>query len=196
MYTARYLIFVLPALLMLLAAGLIVLWFRSRVLTLLALLVLLVTNGWALNLQAHTLLKADFRGVTTYLDEHKMDSDLLLFQIPYGRHSYDYYSAQLHSSATTGEHRIFLPFVVGGEDNGHRWAEGLYTNAGMELQEVDRQMTEITIDSHVVWLVYTEASLWDERGLVKDWLDGHGTLTDEVEFVRVTLYRYTLNPAP
>ncbi len=197
MYTARYLIFLLPAMLLLLAAGLFVVWSRSRILATLALLVLLVTDGWALSLQADTHLKADFRGATIYLSEHKIDYDLLIFQIPYGRHSYEYYlEQQPATSVSKGKHRVFLPLIAGGGDMTYRWVEGLYTNAGMDAQEVDRQMNEFTVDSQVVWLVATEASLWDERGLVRGWLDEHATLTDEVEFVRVTLYRYVLDPAP
>jgi hypothetical protein len=34
--------------------------------------------------------------------------------------------------------------------------------------------------------------LWDERGLVQAWLAEHGTLTDEAQFVGVTVMRYEL----
>jgi 4-amino-4-deoxy-L-arabinose transferase-like glycosyltransferase len=197
MYTARYLIFLLPALLLLLAAGLYVVWFRSRLLAALALIVLLTSNGWALSLQANTPLKADFRGATAYLREHRKNGDLIIFQIPYGRYSYDYYTTQQASTQPSiGRHRMFLPITMGGGGKVPRWAEGLYTNAGMGSEDLDRQMTELTMGTHVVWLVSTEESLWDERGLVKGWLDGHATLTDEAEFVRVTLYRYELDLMP
>jgi hypothetical protein len=197
MYTARYLIFIVPALLLLLAAGLFILWSRSRLLAGLALLILLLTNGWALSLQARTPLKADFRGATAYLTEHKGIGDLLIFQIPYGHHSYEYYlERQSENWVNFRRHRLLLPSVVGGAGMHRRWVEGLYTNAGMDSQEVDRHMSEFTRDSQVVWLVATEATLWDERGLVKGWLDEHGILTDQAEFVRVTLFRYVLNAAP
>jgi hypothetical protein len=32
--------------------------------------------------------------------------------------------------------------------------------------------------------------MWDEGNLVQGWLDEHATLTAEVDFVRVTVYRY------
>ena len=197
LYTARYLIFVLPALLLLLAAGLAAIWKRSRLLATLALLVLLATNSWALWLQARAPLKADFRGAASYVSRHRKDHDLILFQIPYGRYSFEYYAGQRSvPRGSVGEHRIFLPVISGGGRKAYRWAEGLYTNTGMAPEEVDRRMAEITADGHVVWLVATEVSLWDERGLVQGWLDRHASLTDKIDFVRVTLYRYELDQGP
>ncbi len=43
-----------------------------------------------------------------------------------------------------------------------------------------------------IWLVASEAELWDRRGLVKAWLDGNGKLVDKKESARVRLYRYEL----
>jgi hypothetical protein len=80
--------------------------------------------------------------------------------------------------------------VLGGAH--YRWAEGLYTNAGMGPGEVEQRLAGLTAGSRVVWLVATEAPLWDERGLVQAWLDEQGRLTDRAEFVRVGVYRYEL----
>ena len=57
---------------------------------------------------------------------------MLLFQIPYGRHSFEYYAGQQPVGGPAGgEHRVFLPWVVGGGTEPYRVAEGLYTNGGM-----------------------------------------------------------------
>ena len=194
LYTARYLIFVLPAYLLLLAAGLIAVARRSRLLAGLVLLALLAVNGRGVWLQARTPLKTDFRAASDYLARRLAAGDLILFHIPYGRYSFDYYLQQrsaLHPGQ--GEYRLFLPYVAGGGGGApYRWAEGLYTNAGMDPGQAARRMAGITAGSRVVWLVATEVSLWDERHLVPAWLDDHATLTDEARFVRVTVYRYEM----
>jgi hypothetical protein len=77
-------------------------------------------------------------------------------------------------------------------DAAYHWADGLYTNSGMDPDEVDRGMAAMTTGSRVVWLVATEVPLWDERGLVQAWLDEHGSITEVAEFVRVTATRYEL----
>jgi mannosyltransferase len=196
-YTARYLIFVLPAYLLLLAAGLRAIARISRFAAAGLLVALLALNGWGLALQARTPLKADFRGATAYLSTRIALGDLLLFQIPYGRHSFEYYlSRQVVSvkrpgpvSSGTG-FQVFLPLVSGGAGEGYSWAEGLYTNAGMTPQEAARQMAALTAGSQGVWLVASEVPLWDERGLVQEWLEEHAVRAQEAHFVRVDLYYY------
>ncbi len=198
LFTARYLIFILPAYLLLLAAGLVAVAGRSRLLGGLSLFALLALSGRGLWLQATTPLKADFRAATAYVARHGTPQDLLLFQIPYGRHSFDYYFQSWGDSPPggaerrfRGEYRLFLPLVQGGGER-YRWAEGLYTNGGMTPEEVDRRMTALTAGSRVVWLIATETALWDERGLVHAWLEEHARLTDRADFTRVTVYRYEL----
>jgi hypothetical protein len=100
---------------------------------------------------------------------------LIVFQIPYSRHAFDYY---------------FL-------DGEYAWADGLYTNHRtpdgsylMGEEEAARQMAQMTADHEVVWLFATETSMWDERGLIKAWLDGNLQLVDEAHFTRVDVYRY------
>jgi hypothetical protein len=195
MYTARYLIFVLPAYLLLLSAGLAVLASKSRLLAALLLVGLLAANGWGVWLQARTPLKADFRAATGYLRRRLAADDLILFQIPHGRYSFDYYyrSGSASPSPLEGPYRVLLPSVVSGDRGAYRWAAGLYTNGGMEVGEVDQRMAEITAGSEVVWLVATEVPLWDERGLVQAWLGDHALRMEEVSFVRVTVHRYVLH---
>jgi uncharacterized membrane protein len=196
MYTARYLIFVLPAYLLLLAAGVVAIARQTRLLAGLLLGAVLIANGLGLWLQAREPIKTDFRVATSYLAGRMGPNDLILFQIPYGRHSFDYYreqnSERPSAQPSGGEFRVFLPLVAGEGVEPYRWAEGPYTNAGMDLNELDRRMRDITDGGGVVWLVATEVALWDERDLVKAWLDDHARLTAEMQFVRVAVYRYQL----
>lgn len=199
-YTARYLIFVLPAYLLLLSVGLVAIWRHSRLLASLWLVLLLVSNARGIWVQARTPLKADFRGATGYVAGRMAPSDLLLFQIPYGRHSFDYYyeyarlSSQPEPAVWVGDggFKVFLPLVLGGGGEAYLWEEGLYTNGGMSLEGVDRAMSDLSAGHQVVWLVATEVPLWDERGLVQAWLDEHATLTDDAQFVGVAVMRYEL----
>jgi len=193
MFTTRYLIFVLPAYLLLLAGGVVAVGRLSRPLAALSAAALLGLNGVGLWGQIHTPLKTDFRAATTYVVERLAPEDLVLFQIPYGRYSFDYYvqrRSDLHPDSPPG----LLPSSAIGTREGqfYRWAEGLYTNAGMTPDEAARQMAGLTGGSPEVWLVATEVSMWDERGLVQGWLDEHGTLAEQAGFTRVTVYRYIM----
>jgi len=200
MFTARYLIFVLPAYLLLLAAGGVAVGRLSRLLAGLWLVALLAASGLGVWNQARTPVKADFRQATQYVASHQTPDDLILFQIPYGRHSFDYYYELAQQTAppqpaepvASGGFRAFLPLVAGGGRAPYLWKEGLYTNGGMSTGEADRLMASMLSGKRVVWLVATEVALWDERDLVHTWLDEHATLTDEAQFLRVTVSRYQL----
>ena len=200
MYTARYLIFVLPAYLLLLALALVAVGRRSRIVAGALLVSLLLLNGWGLWVQARTPLKADFRAATAYVAQRLESGDLLIFQIPHGRYSFDYYFQRLERPRRSlpprvggdGGYRSFLPLVTGSGRPGYRWAEGLYTNAGMTAGEVDRRMREISAGSRTVWLVATEVPMWDAGNLVQGWLEEHGQLQEDAHFVRVDVYRYEL----
>ncbi len=193
MFTTRYLIFVLPAYLLLLAAGLTAIDRRWRALAALAVATLLILNGLGLWSQARTPLRADFRAAAYHVIERLAPQDLVLFHIPYGRHSFDYY-VQRWSDLHPGSSAALLPSTQAWREDGasYNWAEGLYTNAGMTPDEAAQQMAGLTSGSRVVWLVATETSMWDERGLVQGWLAEHATLAGQAEFTRVTVYRYLL----
>jgi len=196
MYTARYLIYLLPAYLLLLALAVVALAGRSRIVAGVLLASILVTNGWGLWLQASTPLKADFRSATAYVSQRLEANDLLIFQIPHGRYSFDYYyeppGGPEREAGEGADYVVFLPLLGRGGGLEYRWAEGLYTNAGLTPAEVERRMREITEGSRVVWLIATEAPMWDEGHLVQAWLEEQGQLLDEAHFVRVDVYRYEL----
>lgn len=195
LFAARYLIYVLPALIFLLARGLSVITTYSRALSGIVLLGLLAINGRGLWLQASTPLKADFRAATEYLTGRLASNDLIVFQIPHGRFSYEYYAGsegqQAEGASFMYRHRIYVPSVVGGVSL-HRWADGLYTNSGMRPEEVDLRMDELTRGSRTVWLVASEAEMWDARGLVRAWLEENSTTSMVVSFTGVAVHRYEL----
>ena len=101
----------------------------------------------------------------------------MIFQIPYGRYTFDYYFPR----------------------EGYAWAEGNYTNyraadGTFSVTEAEnaRYMEEIVEGHSVVWLVATETAMWDERGLVHAWLESNARRVDAAHFARVDVYRYVL----
>jgi hypothetical protein len=186
LFTDRYLVWTAPAFCLLVALGLVSLYrlgergcalprMFSRVTVVLLAGAILVVNGVNLWQQATLPIKSDFRAAATYLSGHYTPGELIVFQIPYGRYTFDYY---------------FPP-------EAYPWAEGLYTNHRapdgsylMNEQEAAYRMQEMTEGYNVVWLVVTEMEMWDQRGLVKAWLEAHMHRADEAHFARVDVYRY------
>jgi mannosyltransferase len=128
--------------------------------------------------QASTQVICEECSFETYLPLIAADdvfNELILFQIPYAKNSFDYY------------------FLV----DEYPWADGLYTNHCapdgsylMGEQEAARRMQELTAAHDVIWLVATEMEMWDRRRLVKAWLDAQARLVDEAHFTWVDVYRY------
>jgi mannosyltransferase len=137
--------------------------------------IILVLDGVNLWQQATVPIKSDFRAAAAYVADRRAPGDLIVFQIPYGRYTFDYY----------------FPTEA------YVWAEGLYTNHRapdgsylMGEQEAARRMQEMTEGHGAVWLVATEVEMWDQRGLVRAWLEANAQRVDEAHFARVDVYRY------
>lgn len=179
-FTDRYLIWAAPAFYLLAGTGLSFLQRLEYKLAPLLLATLLGLNGAGLYKQAQYPIKPQFEAAMIYLESHRDPQEPLLFQIPYNQHVLRYYYGN----------RVMEP-----------WAEAPFTNwrlpdggyqVGMDY--VNDEMTRILQpypDS--VWLIYSEFTLWDERALVKGWLDQHYRLADEVHFQGVSLYQYLGN---
>ena len=172
LFTDRYLIWIAPAFYLLLARGMWEMGKRWRLLAVVLGTVLLALNLQALWSQAHTIIKSDFRAASAFVEERQAPEDLLLFVMPYVRHPYSYYSGQPLS-----------------------WADPPYTNSGATEAEVDVEMSRITDNHPVVWLIQSEEDAWDRRSLARAWLDEHGALNESAEFVRVQVARYDLTTA-
>lgn len=167
-FTDRYLFTVVPAYLLLLSCGLLALKQRFTPLALVCLALLVVSNLYMVSVQGHTKIKSDFRSAAEYVRDDGR-GDLMMFLIPHGKRVFGYYY-----------------------QGRFRWAEPPYTNGGMGAEEVAQAMEEATAEHQEVWLIASEAELWDSRGLVKDWFDTNGALLDHHSFARVDVYLYSL----
>ncbi|MBO9371231.1 MAG: hypothetical protein J7575_09125, partial [Chloroflexi bacterium] len=132
---------------------------------------------FALNLhaQATVPIKSDVRAAAAYVEARYQPGDLLIFQIPHIRYTFDYY---------------FGP-------TDYLWADGLYTNHRAEggtyrLSEeaAGRWMALIVGNRARVWLVASEVEMWDERNLVQGWLERTFVRADEAHFTRIGVYGY------
>jgi hypothetical protein len=43
-----------------------------------------------------------------------------------------------------------------------------------------------------VWLIASEEEMWDQRRLVRQWLETQGEVTDQRSFARVEVVRYAM----
>ncbi len=175
-FADRYLIWCAPAFYLLVGSGLAAL----RRLWPLLLVGLTVIEGAGLYKQAAYPIKPQFREAARYLLAHRAPGELLLFQIPYNHHVVGYYF----------DGRPLDPWAEAPYTN-WRDAEGRY-RVGEDY--VHQQMRTLLAGHHTLWLVYSEVALWDDRELVRGWLNTHGTLTEVLPLHGVTLYHYVLEP--
>jgi mannosyltransferase len=173
LFTERYLIWTLPAWWLLIAAGLMALARRRRLGRWLA-------AGWMAGLvivgllgiarQWRTPVRADFRGAAAYVAAGYKADELVVFQIPYLQATFDYYAADLDYQA----------------------AEGPYTNYGNPPEETAGYLAEATAGYEGVWLILSEAPMWDARGLTLAWFEEHAQRMDEIVLNRVTVSHWAL----
>ncbi|MEJ5198794.1 MAG: glycosyltransferase family 39 protein [Anaerolineae bacterium] len=169
LFADRYLIWTMPAFLGLVGLGVSALRRMLRPLGAALLAALVALNLAAAAGQMAQPIKSDFRAAAAFVMAHKQPGDRLLFQIPYNRYTFSYYSGELDG-----------------------WLDGPYTNHGMSEAELDAQMARATADLSAVWLIASEVPMWDARGLTEAWLAAHGTVMQRAEFARVTVTRYQL----
>ena len=169
-FTDRYLIYIAPAYALLLGRGLVSIGHRWRFVQVLgiALLLVFLAQGWWT--QAVNPIKSDFRSAARAVASSHRPGDLLIFQIPYGRYTFEYYYPRPFESA-----------------------EGLYTNHNMSEAEVNRQMQAMTAGRDAVWLIGTEMEMWDQRHLLLQWLQSRAKQTLESGFARVTVWRFEVD---
>ena len=166
-FTDRYLIWIGPAFYLLMALGMTAMWQVWKPLGVAAVLAVAGIALVGVYDQAATPIKSDFRGAASYVRDHQEPGDLIVFQIPYVRYTFDYYHPQPYD-----------------------WADGLFTNYGMSDADVDAQMRAIVAGRKTVWLVASEMEMWDQKLQVWHWFESHARRTDAVVLTQVTLYRY------
>jgi hypothetical protein len=179
LFTDRYLIWTAPAFYLLVSVGLVsikrsVRWGRGVSLVLVA--VVVAFNSVNLRQQATQHTKSDFRTAAAHVADRYAPGELIIFQIPHGRYAFDYY----------------FP-----DDHQYTWNEGLYTNHRhlggsylMSEQDAWSRMEAMTANYDAIWLVATETTMWDDRGMVFAWLEANRERVDEAHPVRVDVYRY------
>jgi hypothetical protein len=179
----------------------------TRWVVLLVVGIILAVNGFNLWHQGTRSIKSDFRAAAAYVASYNVSmednhrslpaetgsryttylpftvaseaafEDLVIFQIPHGRYTFDYYFS------IEG-----YPYVSGLFTN-HRTANGGYVMSEAQAAE---QMEAVTSGYAAVWLIATEVPMWDERNLVQHWLERHGERVAERNLRRVDVYRYEL----
>ena len=172
LFNDRYLIFIAPAFYLLSAAGLVAVGRHSRSLAVIAFVIavgLQVVGMWG---QVHTPLKADWRNAAAFVQTNRSPGDIVLFQHPYNRIAYAYYA---------------------GWD--YPWRETPYApeTANMTVADVGARLAPLVEGARYVWLVESEAELWDPRGLNRQWLDSQGQPVADVLFNLVHVTRYQLS---
>jgi hypothetical protein len=171
MFVDRYLIWTGPPFYLLVARGLDQVRQRSRVIVVVCLVLMLWLNGQGIVQQATTPFKADLRAAAAYLDVHRQPGELVVFHISYIRYTFEYY----YGDAAP-------------------WTEGVPTDASTPEADVDALMRQRTQGHDVVWLVLSEAEMWDARGMTVAWLEAHGHMEERRDWTRVSLIRYRLGP--
>lgn len=176
LFQPRYLLWSSPALFLLMGLGVARLHVEGRVGRMAGALALIVMSAVSLSgvlAQWIHPIRPDLRGAAAYLVANMQPDDVVVFQIPYGRHSFTYYAERFGKPLDQA-----------------RVLEAPYTNAGMAEVDVAGELTLAIIGAPRVWLVETEVAMWDQRNLVRQWFDLALTPSTHQDFrgVNVGLY--------
>jgi hypothetical protein len=189
-FLPRYVIWIAPAAMMILALGLENVWnSRDRLTKTLAVLLLIyVTAYWgAIGWQEkHQVIKTDLRSAIAYVAEHRQPEELLIIQIPNLNVAYQYYSSDQGPQ----------PFYDGHKRLGW-WAAGLSTagDLGGEAaqKQVAEQMRGLTFGATDIWVMLSETELADPDHLMTDWLDGEAKLVQQIDFRGAQVRQYQMD---
>ncbi len=176
LFTDRYLIWVQPAFYLAVALGVYALWDWFKPLAVIALAALLIVNGVGVITQATTPFKSDFRSAAQAIEREIQPGDLVVFQIPHVQHTFDYYFRQPYQ-AMSGPYTNFPGNV-----------DGYQSSDETVLAQIQPMFT----GQHTVWLVSSEAAMWDARNLLQRWLEANGRATFHEEYAQVQVTRYEL----
>ena len=171
-FTDRYLIWIGPAAYLLAALGIAELGKWRRVIGIVAFVAVTLVALVGVYAQSITPFKSDFRSAAGYVEARYRGDEAMLFQIPYGQYTFDYYFGS--------------PFRI---------LEGPYTNwPDRDAASFDAEIAGRLSGQRAVWLIATEVEMWDERHVLEKWLNRHARITNRADFTRVTVVRYEFNP--
>lgn len=172
MFLDRYLIWIGPAFYLLAAWGIEQVWSRSRWVAGAVLAVMIVWNGWGIWEQTVTPIKADMRAAAAYVKAQRRPDELVLLHLSYLGYTFEYYYGDASPTA-----------------------DGIPTDGQTTPQTVDLLMRERTAGYDTVWLILSEAEMWDPRGMTVDWLDKNARVIDRADLTKVSVVKYHLAPS-
>jgi mannosyltransferase len=168
-FQPRYVLWCAPALYLLMAVGIENLKMRVALRGLAIGVVAISLLGWVG--QVIRPIRPDLRGAVASVLQHAKVGDAMMFQIPYGRFGFEHYARH----ADTSRFALY---------------DAPFTNNGESEEEVALQLQPVTDAHNRIWLYETEASMWDERGLVRAQFDSGWKPVERIEFRGVTLSLY------
>jgi 4-amino-4-deoxy-L-arabinose transferase-like glycosyltransferase len=188
-YVDRYVIWIMPAFVMLLAMGIHIVrqnsgrWARPMVVALIVyVMALWLIMGWR---QVHSPIKTQLREAVGFVAERRQPGELLIMQIPHNHYAYRYFTSDFGPDPFENSDARLAP-----------WTEGIWTQNGLPddaaMAEVDAIMQEKTAGYQDVWVILSEAEMWDGRRLMDRWLDSHGVLAEQQTFYGVEVRHYVL----
>ena len=189
-FVDRYIIWIAPAAMIILALGLKAVWRNAAALSipLTAALVLYLMLFWGYVgwQQKTTTNKYDLRSAITFVAERRQPNELLILQIPHVQYSYQYYSSDQGTDPFDGSSVERLGY----------WTSGLYTNRDNHLPEdqvaadVDTQMQGIIGNAETVWVIYSEAPMWDQKRFMEKWLEANSETLESEDFYHAHIRKY------
>jgi mannosyltransferase len=156
-FTARYLLWSAPAFILGIALGIDGIASRSRGFGAGLLALILVLQGHGVLAQMTRPIKPEFEAVVEIVEARRDDREVLIFQIPYNHHVYAFYADE------PLDPWVDAPYTNWRETGSADYVEG--------MPYVDAEMRDRVGGAPGVWLIYSEVALWDERELVKQWLE-------------------------
>ncbi|MFN8595184.1 MAG: glycosyltransferase family 39 protein [Anaerolineae bacterium] len=176
-FTDRYLIWIMPAYYVLIAAGIRALWVWLKPMAVIGLAGVIVFASAGLIGQSTIPYKSDFRSATQFIERSFTANETVLFQIPYVQYIFDYYFHQPYTP-------LAGPYTnYPGPNDGFQDTE----------QAIWQHLDELFKDRSSVWFVASEVPMWDQRNLVQRWLDAHGTRLQHGVFAQVEVTHYQLS---
>jgi len=188
-FSPRYVIWIAPAAMMLVALGIQLLWRNSgRAAKIVAIVLAAYTLLFWIDLgrqQQAQLIKPDLRAAVHYIDQNRSPNSLLILQIPYVEIAYRYYTSDQGPE----------PFLDSDRRLG-RWAAGPWTNNDLDddeaRQQVAHEMAAMTAGGEDIWVLLSEQETWDRRQLMGQWLDDQAMLIDQSQYHGAQVRRYRL----
>lgn len=188
-FTDRYVIWIGPALMLLMALGVAAVYHSGgKVGRWIAVgLVVYVVGFWLYaGWQQKTLpTKYNLRDGVQFIAQHRQPDALLILQIPHMEYAYRYYTSDFGPRPFHDSEARLAP-----------WAPGLWTNTNLPdeqaRQAVAQQMAGLTAGFRDVWVLRSEVEMWDQRHLMDEWLAQNGVLVDQADFHGVQVRHYRL----